>query len=764
MTDQAITLEIRGATLLAVPAIHFRLPFAEAVNALCCDPRTRPDAVAVELGPAAAAAVRVWLRELGIGPAQRRRLPCMLGLHCARRSIHPSKRARALALQRDTATELHRLPPWVLSEELGFRGLAALQLSPTDSMVEALRCACELDIPVYGVDLEDSAGLELPRRLIEDPWSARGMVRVYAETNARRARMDIDPIINGRRETVMAARLAALLTRHRRLLFSCGLGHWNRLASLLRDPALRPATVGPEPDEADLLTWRRTLIHPGIAVQAMEWPAVTWRWERSRRHPLLGDDGRTPRHEPHQALLAKALEHAYRCAPGLTDAERQGAAQHSARFIQMLQAEALLRLLGVPDLGLLLQCAEATLPRAVVGALGRILMRFPWAKQSTFTDVDLLRSSASGIPGEVVVTGRSGGERVSLAQGGEPLVPDPRLIQAAETLRRTGQSSGSARWPCHYSWRPWERLATALCAKASGQVEVTRRVRVTEPFAGQLLDGIDVKMTLREYARGRDRLNVRDTRLAKGCASRAIIDAFPVVWLFSSSAHRHGRLQSLRTPLDPLLDAARDRTPLESLREGPDADLLDILMYTEGEERWTPYPPSHGILEYSTHGWVLFRPQCPTLRQAADWILQTRTRLRPSYTNPIDGGLPHEVRASLQCDGGPALAELSWQDTLLRIALAFGGRAVTLVAPEEFSPAPSILAYARQRSQSIGRISIATFSPDHVARIRLIHLVSGFIQGQEGRVHYQGRPAEAMGESEDAYRELVPAEWRRFLW
>ena len=317
MNDKAIDLEVGGATLLAVPAVHFRLPFAEAVNALCRDPATRPDAIAVELGPAAAAAARAWLLEIGIGPSGQCRLPCMLALHRSRRLLHPSVRERAAALQRETGCELHRLPPNVLKEQLGFNGLAVLQLSPTDSIVEALRCSCELDVPIYGVDLEESADRDAAESRIEDPWLALSGVRAYAERNARRALADADALIDERREAVMAARLAAILARHRRVLFTGGLGHWTRLSALLRAPSRRPATVGVAPEEAEVASWGRTIVHPGIAVNHMEWPAVTWCWERYRPHPLrlapVHDWG--PPH--HRALLTKALEHAYTRSPAL---------------------------------------------------------------------------------------------------------------------------------------------------------------------------------------------------------------------------------------------------------------------------------------------------------------------------------------------------------------------------------------------------------------------------------------------------------------
>jgi hypothetical protein len=101
---------------------------------------------------------------------------------------------------------------------------------------------------------------------------------------------------------------------------------------------------------------------------------------------------------------------------------------------------------------------------------------------------------------------------------------------------------------------------------------------------------------------------------------------------------------------------------------------------------------------------------------------------------------------------------------LLRVGLAFGGRTLTLVAPDDFSPAPAIRADAARRGRTIVRVPITSFSNAHVARVRAIEMVPGRVQGEDGRIVYDGQPGDVLGESEDAYRELVPEAWRRYLW
>src|SRR6516225_5357938 len=101
----SLQLQINGASLWAVPSVHFRLPFAEEVNWLCST--VKPDAVAVELGPVTASAAVAWLKDLGVGQGRGATLPCMLGLMKPNRRIRSSSRSISIRLQELTRKELH---------------------------------------------------------------------------------------------------------------------------------------------------------------------------------------------------------------------------------------------------------------------------------------------------------------------------------------------------------------------------------------------------------------------------------------------------------------------------------------------------------------------------------------------------------------------------------------------------------------------------------------------------------------------------------
>ena len=256
------------------------------VNRACADAATRPAAIAVELDPAAAAAVAGWLGELGVAPGEAP-LPCMLGLARQNRRIHPRFKAAALRLQQTTGRQLHELAPDLLYRELGYAPVGLLCLSPTDSIIEAIRCALELKAPLYGIDLDDPAApAQRPARHQRDPLAARGDLAAYLRALGRQADQARDEHTDGRRELVMAARLKALLMRHDRVLFTGGLGHWASLCRLLADDGLAPAREVPQDGPVG---YQRVLVHPRQALAHMDlFPRLTAAYEAARQ-PVTRD-------------------------------------------------------------------------------------------------------------------------------------------------------------------------------------------------------------------------------------------------------------------------------------------------------------------------------------------------------------------------------------------------------------------------------------------------------------------------------------------
>src|SRR5665647_2327230 len=168
-----------NSLLMAVPAVHHHTAFAKQIHRICSDPKQRPDAIAVELGHSLVAELERYLRELQQGTSEKKILPCMLGLMKRNRYIHTYQAEKALLLQDFHRSQLFNLPDDLLADRLNFSKWSTLFISPADSIIEAVRCAIELDIPLYGVDLSDFAHTKMDRYSIEDPQTAHTNMLEY---------------------------------------------------------------------------------------------------------------------------------------------------------------------------------------------------------------------------------------------------------------------------------------------------------------------------------------------------------------------------------------------------------------------------------------------------------------------------------------------------------------------------------------------------------------------------------------------------------
>jgi hypothetical protein len=166
---------------MTVPAVHHQTVFARHVHSIFRDPRQLPDAIAVELGHEFVLELVSFLTELKQGTSVKILLPCMLGIMKHNRFIHTDQTERALLLQEFHRLPLYNLPDDLLANRLNFSKWSTIFISPGDSIIEAVRCAIELDIPVYGVDLSDFASTIVGNYRIEDPQCAGRDLTEYGD-------------------------------------------------------------------------------------------------------------------------------------------------------------------------------------------------------------------------------------------------------------------------------------------------------------------------------------------------------------------------------------------------------------------------------------------------------------------------------------------------------------------------------------------------------------------------------------------------------
>jgi hypothetical protein len=345
-------VQIGTSQVIAVASVHYTYPFALVVRELVANAETRPTAIAVELDTVMASAAWCWMRDLGTGTDAR--LPCMLGL------------AQAIG------AEGRRVPADVLlseksSDEETVTGFRLLCLTPTDSIVEALRSGVRFGIPCFGIDLP-SRPVSRPPFVHPDPLTAAPAD--YVAANAARAAAGRHAIDRDR-EIAMAERLKYLLERYERVLFVCGLGHWTSIASLLS--AAKPAPVS----ACSTMTLEnppvRTVLHPTVALEHIDrLPLIITHYEKAR---ISG-----ARIDPQQ-VAAQVLEAATRRrfdrSDSFSDADLESLGKFEGLLMSLMSIDQQL----APNAAQLLGAASAVMSRTYCHHLAEEVLRFPWANR-----------------------------------------------------------------------------------------------------------------------------------------------------------------------------------------------------------------------------------------------------------------------------------------------------------------------------------------------------------------------------------------------
>jgi hypothetical protein len=409
-------------------------------------------------------------------------------------------------------------------------------------------------------------------------------------------------------------------------------------------------------------------------------------------------------------------------------------------------------------------CARATLTGDFCAVLRRTLSEFPWVDPKTLPGCGFLRPPlvGEGATGQLVLGENEHGpgdiQVPALLPGGScgpsafP-VPDGWRVPLAVKQRAFGY---------RFTWRPWEDLINGLCAMAIAGSLHRRREPASEPYGGQLLDGFDVKATLRAHSRGKEQIWVRDDRLRPGAIPSELPEGFPVVWFFDEDTSGiPSRDWSLYfEPADWLANFSGDPPAFRRLLRTPGDGLIDLVTYGRtapgSETRRVKTRIGHDVLS----GLVVFSPIFPNYRQTVNWYRTTGASRNPVTWCWRIGGNESLVR-DLAGRADPAFRALRWQDLLIGMAIPFAGQTLIVVAPPGFRMPPVVAQVAARRGKSIRLVSTSSLPAELLRSVVNYHTVPGRLD-DEGRTEYIRGAERTIGEPMDRYRDLVPLSWRTF--
>ncbi len=753
-----------GSELLAVPAFHYHHLFAVEINRICRQQETRPAAVAVELGAQTVQAVKAWLKELGQGPGCQKKLPVMIGLLKPNNMIRASYRQKAIELQQKTGQKLSQIPLSVLHRELGFSNSSLLCLSPTDSIIEAIRCAVELDIPVFGIDLEEMAcGIYQNPAMIQHPPGEAEDLRAFINRNAAFAAHLRDEEIDTRREIAMTARLKALMRDFPRVVFTCGLAHWSHIQRHLDDSSIKPALI------TDMQShkgngFKRVIVHPCIAVEYMAYfPALTKKYEKLRRPAYEENQGNIlPDLSPAyilQSLLKKAY-HSFFINNSKKDHHRFDTAQDlqaQRQFEGYLQNLCLLRHRIVPDIPMIVTAAEETMSNAFVQTLTKTLMAFPWVTPLRLKGLPIVASSPRDQDGSLCSVSE---ENNPASQGIDCYIyssPGNRRFTSQidytweEMKNKADKPAGKIDYHL-YTWSPWDYLITAMSLHAIRYAKRKQYKQTTDVFAGNVFEGIDIKASLREYSRGKETIYVRDSIKKNVCDGSLNEGGFPVVWILKPGKHPGAEFHPLSAKCDGMEKYARNRMHFNANVSSKSDRMVAIVGYGDLNIATKASEIAPSIRSDRYYGALIYHPLCWTLRQFTIWAEVTDFHRNPycHENRLLNCSL---LEAIMMEKHGKSIKDYDWSTVLMFLAIPYAKTNLTVIAPHDYQIDPMVFKRAKQFGIDVGFFPLSGFPQERLERIAINHMVP--VSSHDPECIYPNYVEKALGEGQTDNREFV---------
>lgn len=731
-------ISVNKATIEAVPSIHGRVPFAELAHTAIWS-NNPPDAIAVELGPGIVRGLVNWLTDLGLSSDPEKPLPMNLGLMQRNNRVHPRFRKAALRLQRIYKCPLNQISKDVLYDELRYTEQNLVSLSPTDSLIEAVRSAVNRDIPVYGVDMDAAAVGQRTSALIEDPDRIRGDFLQYLERNQRGLEGFADAWVDRRREQVMAARLKTLSKTHERILFVCGMAHWLPLLDLLQDPAT-PAAFKLGEDESPC---QRVFVPTARIVSMMDlFPEIAETFNTNR-----GAVGETN----WATIYTNRFEHIRK---RMIDYLQGTDSLLFPAFLRYLQNICTTHAKSTPHVCQIVNVASSIVSKAFANRLSEelIFKAIRWEDPSDWPDLPIVHCTED--------KGVRLPEKATLRSGSRS--SQPFYIQAADTesnhalkvWRKPDSEESSANhrkspishWV--WVWPPNEFLLFSTLLKASRIATSQKPSPASEVFQGSLREGVDVRSTLRSYAMGRPTLYVKTSRSTENHPAPDW-DEEPGIVLFSIADDATGAdfqcMQAGQTFMGYVSDQERLKAVIQERGDCAIAGIQYRTGIVDDEEGGQVDYPSTNFL----WGLINYGSPCANDHQAALWLERHNYACCPILPEcrftTLSEALLKRFRISLE--------GCNWQSVLIRLAIPYASNYITILAPEHFHLAAADLRLAESLGIEI-RIACLNHFPEY--ELNRIRNQKMFPSLDGHGLQFDPMICEAMGENPDRYLERLP--------
>jgi hypothetical protein len=498
---QRLYLETFGQ-IHALPILHYRLEFAQLVR-MAFD-RVKPDAVAIELPPTLEIP---FLRAV-------RRLPQISVLSYQMNAKRAGKTGEGQTVY--------------------------LLVEPADPLVESARRALELNLPLHFVDIDTDTYPRHQDQLPDSYSICRIGLEAYYREYLKSASTERPCHEDQRREQAMVFHLQQLAQKHQRILYVCGMAHLERVKNRFKTPQAAPL----ERMRRDGVTiWN---LHPESCREILaEFPFLSAVYEY-RRGPLpdepveLGSGLRKRFHAlelirggkqelPEEQLLDNAIRTTARhlgSENSLFDRQRiiyrlfceasRHYRQETGEALHIWQKRAFFRFsrnyafqggMLLPDLFQLLAAARGCIDDNFAFAFCRLATCYPW--QSENSDLATISISPEELWGGSRLIRFRPRQKRSKGLSRIGLLKRKREKRPGEWLEGFDDPT-----VCSY---PQEDIAIeeyGRFLKRKGSMQLSEELSRSEKFSTSLLDGIDMRETIRNIHDGA--IYVREQLRARG--------------------------------------------------------------------------------------------------------------------------------------------------------------------------------------------------------------------------------------------------------
>ncbi|RJR44838.1 MAG: hypothetical protein C4576_12705 [Desulfobacteraceae bacterium] len=374
-----------------------------------------------------------------------------------------------------------------------------LPLEPTDGQVEAVRLSVENDLPVHMID-RDTEGYPIDRSPMPDSYALTKVGHfVFSNAYLRAGSKGVRFLEDDLREKTMAFNLQQLAGTGERILFVCGMFHFPGLLSSLDQP--QTEVIGRRHREGVGLAH----LHRDSSREILsEMPFLMARYERFRK-----EGGEIDRIRINQELVADARENHLKNSKEELTRSQVRVLHKFARNYALLSGGL------VPSFFQLIVAARGAANDNFAYELWERGSEYPW--QSDDPGLPIMRLSGE----DIYLDEKRIRFHRRIKSFRRRLVPVPVKRKLREKVPGEWKKSFRGDFICSYP--PEDVLIEGYgrhLQKRAMEIKMEENARVV-PFESSMLDGIDIRQTIREWAKGK--IYVKESRPLRGKVGSVVV-------------------------------------------------------------------------------------------------------------------------------------------------------------------------------------------------------------------------------------------------